>query len=122
MNKSYTDFRGLDVGGQVFKSLAQVTSWMALNSPTLGSHVAFVDASGLLAISHREQLSPMEHAKLKSLTGKVGVGLTVAEVKLDFSFSWNSCAVHKHPSATLDQGLLHLERSGRYRWGKDHVD
>ena len=74
------------IGGQVFKSLAQVTSWLALNSPTTGSHVAFVDASGLLAISHRDHLSPMEHAKLRSLTGKAGVGQTVAEVQLDFSF------------------------------------
>lgn len=39
------------IGGQFFKSLTQVTSWMKLNAPTTGSHVAFLDAStSLLAI------------------------------------------------------------------------
>ena len=74
------------VAGQVFKSLAQVTSWMTLNASSAGSHVAFLDACGLLAVSYRDQMSSMEHAKFTAMTGKQGSFATVVEAKLDFSF------------------------------------
>jgi hypothetical protein len=75
------------IAGQVFKSLEQVVSWMTLHASDKGAHVAFADASGLLAITYRDQTTAMDHAKVNALAGKGEGFVTVADIKLDFSFS-----------------------------------
>ena len=85
--RAQAEHASVTIAGQVFKSLEQVVSWMTLHAPDKGSHVAFSDASGLLAITYRDQTTAMDHAKVNALAGKGEGFVTVADIKLDFSFS-----------------------------------